>query len=281
MPRPQKPSLFNKVNGIVEFVDNPCNAPWSVYFETAVPAAGRALLTLVEFDFPDVVRGALRPKGLRQGRHGRRGSRGGRGLPGIPELGEMIGKAIGGTTAAQGRSVSQGVKNLWIVDGVVQRLLWYWLVVDVSVTFFYEWASAIQRSEFCAKQGLGNAHATSPDGATFFSVANAWTSIPTNQNVYETGDANAQNAAHTNGGKPFAAITSISATEYLIPGGRLEILTTVGGWPQDFNQGSPSDSDNKQEIISKWNGMKTPVVMMYRTNGGAFKGKADSFTFGL
>ena len=62
MPSPRPPSFIDKVNGIVKFIQNPCIAPWVVYVELAAPAAGKAVLTLLDFGFDDVVRGALRPK---------------------------------------------------------------------------------------------------------------------------------------------------------------------------------------------------------------------------
>ena len=73
MPRP--PSWLDQINTVVKFIDNPCDAPWAVYFETALAPAGRALLTLLTFGLDDVIRGFARPKGLRSGRHGRRGKR--------------------------------------------------------------------------------------------------------------------------------------------------------------------------------------------------------------
>lgn len=158
MPKP--PGLIDKVNAIVKFVENPCRAPWLVYMETALPAAGNLLLSLVSFGMDDVVRGWARPKGIRSSRHGRKGSkgRGGRGGGGgIPEIGEEIGKRLPGAEAAKGRHVSDGVKNLWFVDGVIQRGLWHWMVVDLTVDFFYDWSSLINESRFCSRGEAGGA----------------------------------------------------------------------------------------------------------------------------
>jgi muramidase (phage lysozyme) len=140
-----------KANTIINFIENPCDAPWVVYFETMFPALFRALLCIVMFDIFDIMRGYFRPRGLRGARKLRRGrSRRGRGrFRGIPEFGETIAKRIPGQRGLSARSVSQGVRNLWIIDGIGQRVLWYWLVVDVTVDFFYNWATAMNRTSYC------------------------------------------------------------------------------------------------------------------------------------
>ncbi len=278
---PRVPTFFNKVNAIVKFVQNPCNAPWTIYFETALPAAGEAILTLLDFGFDDVVRGALRPRGLRSGRHLRRGRRGRRGGAGIPEIGELIGAALPGSQEAKGRKVTQGVKNLWLVDGVLQRILWYWLVVDVSVNFFYNWASAIQETEFCSSQGVGAALAISPDEVGFFSVANSFTTVPTNEVQYATGAADARFASHGNGGKPFTATTTIEATIVPPSVGFIEIRETGGNqFGQHIHQDS-TDENGVHSIVVNSNSTGPPIKFSYRTNGGVFVGSAISSTMGL
>lgn len=161
MPRPQ-PGLIDKVNYIVRFIEDPCDAPWVVYLETAIPPAGRLLLSWFSFGLDDLIRGYFRPKGLRSGRHGRGGRRGGKPrtrlgrfiarIPGLgDDVGNFIGKRLPGAKAARGRQVSDGVKHLWIIDNRLQQLLLWWLIVDLVTTFLYEWASALQESEICKR----------------------------------------------------------------------------------------------------------------------------------
>lgn len=158
MPKP--PGYIDKVNTVVKFTQNPCNAPWTVYFESALISAGKQIIVLLSFGLDDIIRGYFRPRGVYQARRspfGRRGkSRPRRGSI-VPEIGEMIGKRLPGAERARGRSVTQGVKNIWIIDGVLQRLLWYWLVVDVTVDFFYTWATLVQESSFCQTADQGRA----------------------------------------------------------------------------------------------------------------------------
>jgi len=149
------PGIIDKVNYVVRFMENPCNAPWVVYFELAGPPLGKAIITLLSFGMDDIIRGFFKPKGLRSGRHGRRGRRGKGGKFRLPEIGEEIGKRLPGAEEAKGRSVTQGVKNLWLIDGVLQRVLYYWLIVDVTATFFYDWATLINESAYCRSQPYG------------------------------------------------------------------------------------------------------------------------------
>ena len=143
------PAYLKGFNGIVRLLENSCEDPWTVYAETAFPALGKAFITILLFGFDDIMRGFFRPtKSLRSRRHGRGGKKG-RKVKGIPEIGDTIGKKVDKHVTGDffnNRSVSQGVKHLWIVDSVVQRGLWYWLVFDVVNDFFYDWATAIMES---------------------------------------------------------------------------------------------------------------------------------------
>lgn len=277
---PKQPGFIDKVNGIINYVENPCDAPWIIYFETALPALGTAILTLLDFGFDDVVRGALRPRGLRTRKHTRRGRRGRSRFGGIPELGELIGSSLPGAQEAKGRSVTQGVKNLWIVDGVLQRILWYWLVVDVTVEFFYAWASAINESVFCKKTGMGAAYYKSADDATFFSLGNFWTSPPSNIKVYERDGAEAKAGAHFNQGRSFSGITTIKATPLGIGPGPLE-LRAIDSFGNIVGSGTPQNNpDGTVSVVLQRPSFSGSVFYSYRTNGEGYVGVCDSITIG-
>lgn len=281
MPRPQPPGFIEKVNGIINFAQNPCNAPWYLYAETALPAAGKAILTLLDFGFDDVVRGALRPRGLRSHGHTRGRKRGGGGSRGIPEIGELIGSQIPGAETAKGRQISQGVRHLWIVDGVLQRLLWYWLVVDVTVDFFYNWSTAIMQTEFCSKVGAGSAAADTGFEGTAFATANAWTSPFANNVIYETGGASARNGAHQNAGKAFTGVTSFAGVEGPLKGGRMELRAQIGTHIVQITAPAELDLFGNVEAVLAWDSTRSPLLYSYRTNGGSFIGQFHCFTTGM
>lgn len=278
--QPFEPSFFNKINAVTKFIQNPCFAPWTVYFETAFPALGKAILALLDFGLGDVVRGALRPRGLRSHKHLKRGRSGkGRGK-GLPELGNLLGANLPGSRAARGRQTTQGVKNLWIVDGVLQRLLWWWLVIDITNDFFFNWSSAIMASEFCQDQGSGFALAESPQPTSFFSVGNIYTSIPTAIYEYQSPGVSARFAAHWNNGKPFTAVSSIKAHLVLGTTGFLEILEIDENGNETTNSDGEVDDEGETNMVSSCTSGGGTVFFKYRTNGGIFEGTASSFTAG-
>lgn len=145
---PRAPGIFDKVNYIVDMWSNPCNAPWMVYIETAGPAFLDVLIAIVCFDIGDVLRFIFRPTNFRGGRHGRAGRKGtaGRKPKGIRA---RLAAKLPPFAKLQQRSVTNGVRTLWKIDGIGQRLLWWWLVIDVGTGFLYNWTSMIYKSERC------------------------------------------------------------------------------------------------------------------------------------
>jgi hypothetical protein len=138
-----------KVNTIVQLLESNCRPPWLVYVRTLLPALGQAVLVLLDFGWDDIARGFLRPYGTRSRFKFRRGKPRKWKLPEIPELGELIGKKLPGAKIVKARRVVAGERFLWAVDGVIQRGLWYWLIVDLVVETAYQWATNILESEYC------------------------------------------------------------------------------------------------------------------------------------
>lgn len=143
----RQPSWLQKVNFIRKWISNPCDTPYAIYAETAIKPAGDLLLALIGFGLDDVVRGFFRPRGLRSRRHGRKGRKGSRPKELIPEVGEIIGKNIPGAEDVNARKVTDGVKTLWIVDGLLQRALYFWMMLSLPVDFGYDWISGIVRDD--------------------------------------------------------------------------------------------------------------------------------------
>jgi hypothetical protein len=138
----------NKWNRVVDFAANPCDAPLAVYFQSFRPAAGKALITLLTFGLDDVARGYFRPKGVYpRGCLGRR--KRGRTSVYLPELGEEIGKRLPAADAVKSRSFGTIEKNLWLLDGVSQRVLFWIMVADIVTDFTYDWASGIYKAGYC------------------------------------------------------------------------------------------------------------------------------------
>jgi len=171
MATPPAPGFFKKVNYIVDFVIDPCHAPILVYIELARAPFGKLVLAWLTFGWDDVLRGYLRPtKAMRGARTFRRGKRPKgwgripgylRKIPGIgDDVGNWIGKKIPGSKELQGRSVGQGQKFFWAADGLAQRFLLWWLIVDILSDFAYEWATLVDATEFCQARTDGSMYYT-------------------------------------------------------------------------------------------------------------------------
>ena len=182
---PEQPSWIDKVNFVRFWLSNDCNVPWVVYFETAIPALGRMIFTLVSFGILDLIRGFFRPAGLRRGRHGRKSDqrRGRRG--GIPDTAEMFAKRIPGQVVTSARQVTDGVRNLWVVDSFIQRIAYKLLIFTVVGDFFYDWTSAIIQDDRTKCEGFGRGMRR--DAAHVFTIGD-WGQLLVNDLIYLDGN---------------------------------------------------------------------------------------------
>ena len=173
---------LRKINYVTKFWFNPCSAPFYVYVETALPALLELLISYNTFGTSDISRNSL---GRSQVRWTRRLFSGWRRYAPYRKIG--------------------GTGFLFRADGVVQRLLWWWLVADLTVDFLYNWTSLVNRTEWCTGNGIYQAVQIS--GA--FPCADAWSGVPINQVTQ-----NKDNWART-------------AVNVLVPGGTYHAILTV------------------------------------------------------
>lgn len=153
-------------NTILQVTEFNCNNDAIILLETALPALGQLFLALIGFDWDDIARGFLRPMGLRQRRTTRTGDGRkkrnkrkskwfGRIKFEIPEIGELIGKNIPGAKLIRARQVSPLGRALWVIDGLAQRAVYHWMVIDVFTEFYYNWMSGFMTSRRCDYGGNG------------------------------------------------------------------------------------------------------------------------------
>ena len=275
IPKAPNVSLDDKINGIIEDIENPCFAPWYVYLRLAKKPLFNAVIALLLFGFDDVIRGYFRPAPLRAKPHMRRGRPRIPRRPGLPEIGEWVGRNLPGAAEAAGRRISAGQSILWMLDGVAQRGLWYWLVLDVSTDFVYGWASAVQESEFCRKQNIPFCHWKSVPDANWFSPANAWTTIGTTILVNCKEPATSQNGSFWAGNLPFNAIVAAKMTPLSDPPGKFEIRIGVTNQPKVIYNTDDNPLTLENQLVAKEFSHQSPILAQYRTNGGVFKGEVD------
>jgi len=141
------------MNTIIDFFEWSCEGNLIMYVETLLPALGELVLVLIDFDWDDVVRGYLRPYGFVARKSMVFDPRKPKWAWEIPELGEEIGKRIPGARFFKSSRVWSATRALWVIDAVIQRALYYFMIIDVLSEFLYNWSSGILRHEACATGG--------------------------------------------------------------------------------------------------------------------------------
>lgn len=160
---PEQPGFIEKVNYIKDFMCDPCEAPFIVYVETFLPAFGTLILEWYGMSLDDIIRGYFRPAGLASYGHKRRRqdrkkkkkkNKFVRALNEIIDFepGEYIAKNLPLQQNFKSRKITNGLKTLWIIDGIIQRALYYWMVIDLTSDFLYNWTSLLMKTEYCQAQ---------------------------------------------------------------------------------------------------------------------------------
>jgi len=142
-------SKIDKVNYVIDYIENPCDAPFLVYVETLLPAALELFVTLEEYDPKQIIRNFSRPRGLRSGRHGRLGRANGKRGFGIPDINDEIADFFKESADFEKRTISNGVKHLYQVLDILEKGLFYILLADLTTQFAYKFTSLIRRTEYC------------------------------------------------------------------------------------------------------------------------------------
>lgn len=244
MSRP--PGIIDRLNYVIESWDNPCDVPWAVYIETLTPATVGLFISLICFDLGDVARFVFRPVKVRSGRHGRRGRKGqhGRKPKGIAA---KLASKLPPFASLQQRHVTQGVRNLWMIDGVGQRLLWWWLLADLASGFLYNWTSLIYKTERCQMVLASGAAVREGNNQTFLAIQ-PWPDVIYLTSKYQKGNVSTLPAAFSCGDGNFKVVASlvVENTGALPNSVELRVHLVTPGGIQDFPGGtiglSPGDS---------------------------------------
>ncbi|MEM1544697.1 MAG: hypothetical protein QW795_08450 [Candidatus Bathyarchaeia archaeon] len=147
-------------NTLIRFASFACDdLTWWIYVETAMKPLGELVLALIDFDWDDILRGFLRPTGIRS-------------RPGvlselaesflvkfeIPELGEVIGAHLPGARIVKRFTSHPATRALFKIDAMAQRALFYWMVLDVTTDFFYNWSLGLFRTRVCAASSVASSY---------------------------------------------------------------------------------------------------------------------------
>ena len=206
-----------QVNTITEFINFSCGGDLLIYAETLLPAAGELFLVLFDFGWDDVARGFFRPLGIRSRLKFRTGKKKGGKRPKwlqklrfeIPEIGELIGRMLPGAKLLRGRKIGNAQRWFWRLDGIAQRALYYWMIVDITSDFLYNWSTGIMRHERCYRS----------DAGWFRGGPGFWSDVPNGQAVW----AGAPQPQTWGGASP---IMGVPVT--VKPGQSIDVMASVG-----------------------------------------------------
>lgn len=158
------PKGNDKINYIIDFFTDMCDAPYTIYLRTLYPALMEALITYYELDAVQIFTRFVKPpnlyKHLRGSPHGRGNrKRGGprtyrhfwKSWTGF-DPNNAIGDAIKVDDGLDVRGVTPGVSTLWHLYDVEQRVLYWIMLYEITEQFFYRWSSSVAESYYCQAQ---------------------------------------------------------------------------------------------------------------------------------
>lgn len=254
--RKRNPDALDKINYVVESIQDPCDAPWQLYVRTAFDAALKAVLIYYALDLMQVFTSYMRPNpnrgNIRNWGHGKRRKPPGKGGFWSTKLGRWIsvdpsdwaGNNLPGADDMHNRRVNYRVYTMWTIYGVMERFAYWVFIFNLTVDFFYDWASAVRMSEYCQQQSRGWLTAMNPEVVVVTPLANTPVGLPIivkqRGPVYWAGSAGGTTA------KSWTAILTGSCTPRDGAGDQVRqlwLMTSSGG-----NAYSEPNPDNPDEF---------------------------------
>lgn len=161
---PGYPNWFDKINFLVDFFIDPCDAPITVYVESLKPALLDFLISYYQADLTNININLFRwsfripkPKGGRKGRHGNKSNKpkGPGFLRGILtfDIDQFISSKIALFQRLPKQKATFGIATLWAIEGVIERINFWLFIFEIALDFFFAWSSLIKKSVYCQAQG--------------------------------------------------------------------------------------------------------------------------------
>lgn len=163
-PVTRHPLAISKINYIINFVMDWCDAPLTVWLRCLFPALIEAFLTYYAFDPVQIFTGWVRPSGalkpLRGVSHRPRGPKGGGKRTWLKKLGAIsgwdpwddVGKSLPFRDGLALREVPPGAIALWNVYDIIERYQYWIMVYEIVEQGLYRTMSGVAESEYCREQ---------------------------------------------------------------------------------------------------------------------------------
>lgn len=132
------PGFLNQIQFLKFYAFNPCDAPFMLYIETALPIAGKIAIMLLELDFVGFVKTLIRPKWVRSWRKVARGQKPRRRRGGIPEPGDLIADKLDPHRYLRVPTWTFAGNTLIQIHDTYERVFWTIFLVDVIEGFIFD-----------------------------------------------------------------------------------------------------------------------------------------------
>lgn len=159
------PNWFDKINFIISYLCDPCDAPITVYATTFRPALLDFLVAYFQPDLSNIfvnlfrwsyVGRSIRTK--RKGRHGRKSNnpKGPSVIGSILEfdIDEFLASKLSLFSKLEKTRATFGIATMWIVEGLVERLNFWLFMFEIILDLFYSWSSLMKKTVYCQAQGM-------------------------------------------------------------------------------------------------------------------------------
>lgn len=163
---PVQPPWLDRVQFILFYAFNPCDAEASLYVEMAKEPFGKLALFILTPDLKEIVETFFTPKGLRSKRHGRKGRKGGKkGKFGIPDVDEMFASKLPGSNEMAGRPYGMGQRFFFSGIQALDRVTWPMVLIDQTTNAAFDTFMGVmlEKKDDCShigrmlrKRGQGN-----------------------------------------------------------------------------------------------------------------------------
>lgn len=171
--RPRIDGVQRAVNMVWRMLQDGCDAPLTVWLSEMWVPLGKLILAWYTIDLMNIFTAWIGVRGRiprwRSGRHmggGKKKRRGGGKNPLAFALsfdpGEWIGETLFGGEELSHRTVPPGVTFLWSIYGQIERLNYYFMVLDLGSDFIVNWISGVARMAYCGNREDAVLLATKP-----------------------------------------------------------------------------------------------------------------------
>lgn len=251
------PSLLQQINYLIDFVVDPCVAPWYVYAQFAAEPFGDLALDLVTPDPLDVAKDARAPRTVggcrkRSGR-GRRRLR----LPGMPDMDEL--GAEFSKSKRTGKLLARGTRAAAFNAPVekIEKRVWQFMLFSMVTEALYETAFAMQNSAWCSASTYGRARVDNINWSQVFPAGG--TGVPLQGDVSVTAPGQAGLGFVGNNNWPFKGVANGRVYHAADNPQEMSVWATI------------NDKDGEKEV-----GRETATLQPGQTMDFAFNGSASS-----